>query len=50
MHDDRDRHLQDQLSQLERDEEERRRNRQPLQKQQPVAANPDFEHFVDGSQ
>lgn len=50
MHDDRDRHLQEQLRLLERDEEERRRNRKPVQQQQPVAGNPDFEHFVDGTQ
>ena len=35
---------------MDRDEEERRRNRKPVQQQQPVAGNPDFEHFVDGSQ
>lgn len=50
MHDDRDRHLQEQIRLLDRDEEERRRNRKPVQQQQPVAGNLDFEHFVDGSQ
>ena len=31
MHDDREKQLYDQLSRLDRDEEERRRNRQPLE-------------------
>ena len=46
IHDERDRALHDQLRKLDRDEEERRRNRQPLQYQEPVAGN--FEHFADG--
>ena len=50
MHDERDRALHEQLRLLDRDEEERRRNRKPLQQQQPIAGNLDFEHFVDGNE
>lgn len=46
MHDEREKALYDQLNRLDRDEEERRRNRQPLQQEVPV--NNNYEHFADG--
>jgi hypothetical protein len=46
MHDDREKALYDQLNRLDRDEEERRRNRQPLTQEVPVHNN--YEHFADG--